>query len=381
MVRAAHVPHHFPTLPKSIPFSFQIKDELKEQREEAWEILKDTYKIYDSYFTKQKHSLITPEMAKKVIGQTDQTTLREERNESPDWMVRMAWEATKPFPMRSVCTWPDIEKILPLIENLRDHPAVGITVVLNYPHGDMNPKSIIKEIEKWRNFYNSYSVKNPLDIDTVIPYHQWIDGNEAHVKAVLDAEGKAGRDNGFTWKSIQMVSAQARFNDFFGQVYRSTMMALESGADFAKTSTGLAAAPPHNDFVTKDTGPLIKAIPMLMALRDFNAEYGTRRVPKFSGGNENEADAAVLREGVARTLGSDFLDEIAFGTSPKFRLRLLQFIHEELGDKCGFDPKEVFKPYGIDMNSIPEINRGIPDPRIIKQNDGLNHTIKSHYGL
>ena len=369
------VPEHSPIIPVSVLKSLTIDDSLREQRQLAREILFECADLKRQYYQTGEHPLVDVDTAKWALSKTDHTTLRTTRNEDRAWMTRMAEEAVRPYPMRSVCTWPDIgdgpysDKIGPLIEHLQEHPEVGISIVLNYPHGTQSPDQVRREIDKWGEILKD--VKNPKDIDTVVNYGAWMKGDVDRVLETLKAEGEGARANDFVWKAILMVSVHAYASknkefgdDFFGSVYRLGEHALEAGADCLKTSTGVAAKPPFSDFVPKDTGPIPRALPLLMQLRDFNAEHGERKWPKFSGGNENEADAALLRHACERTIGPEMLDEVAFGTSYRFRKQLLEYIARAQGEDPDFDPK-LLLPYGVDVGSLPQHRLGLPDPEAI----------------
>ncbi len=348
MLLKSSVPSTPPIAPSPVFTSLSIKDSLSSQREHAREIYFRSCQIADHYAQYFSHPEITAERMEWVLARTDHTTLRNTRNEPKEWMTRMAREATYPFPMRAVCTWGDFgdngytDKITPLIEFLKDYPNVGIAVVLGYPHGFLNPDDAKRQIaHAWEKLKD---VSNPVDFDSVINYEAWMDGDHEKVRRILMAEQEARLQTKFTWKSIQKVSVHAYASrnvvygaDYFRSVYDSTIMSLECGTDMPKTSTGAAAKPPYHDFVPKDTGFLPRALPMLFAIRDFNLANNTQRAPKFSGGNDNEADAALLYNAAREILGEEVCEKIAYGTSYRFRRQLLQFIADQQGHACEFD--------------------------------------------
>ena len=372
-VLASHVPIHMPIVPPPLINSLKIDDHLSAQRMRARELLFRAFDLYQTYYTTGTHPDVTPELAEWAIRRTDHTTLRTKRNETTDFMRRMVFEATNPWPMRSVTTWPDArdsaygDKLTPLIEGLHDHPKIGITLVLGYPHGFASPDEAKRIFHEWREKLRD--VKNPLDFDTVINYSAWMRGDVKLVEDVLRAEGEAARETGITWKSIQKVSVHAKAGDnkiyggdFFRSVYDSSRMALAAGADCVKTSTGVSAMPPFNYFVPADTGIIFRSLPMVSALADFNRENGTKRWPKFSGGNTNEADAAVAKMVSSELLGAEQGENIVFGTSYRFRLQLLTFIAQQTWPDCPFDADRLLSPYGIDVESLDPSRRGLPKP-------------------
>ncbi len=366
MALPSSVPTHEPVVHGPVYRSYDIKGSLEEQRKTGRQLLARAGSILQQW---KRHRLdpenapcppeVNPDMARWALERTDHTTLRDTRNEDADWIRRMTWEASHPFTMRGVCTWPDEDKIGPLVTDIRNTPGARIIMVANYPHGAKTPAQARKNIAKAMTLVEG--APNNIDIDTVIPYKMWLAGNRDKVQEILKAEGAECRKHGATWKCIIEVTAMgAGSEDAFKNIYDASMMALEAGADFVKTSTGVAAQPPYNDDVTKDTGFIARALPMIVAVRDFNAANGTTRSVKFSGGNENEADAAILRMACEKLI-PEVLDEIAYGTSPNFRTRLLQYYMEAKGAQCEFGP-EVLLPYGVDIAALGAGRMGLPDP-------------------
>lgn len=367
-----HVPHQFPVVTNSTLDSFLTddpNDPLYEHRLEAFDILYDCYQNYHDFFEKQKDRKDWADLAKWAIQHTDHTTLRPTRNENKEWVGRMVYEATTPYDMRGICMNEDYgqngysDKLGPLIKELKSNPQIRLVVTINYPHGDLTAKESARRILELKKFLDGNGVKNAVDVDTVLPYQKWIAGDIEHVRKVLKAEGEACKKSGFTWKSIQMVSVHARSKDFFKSIYNSSMEALNAGADFIKTSTGLGAKEPDNDLVPSDTGQLIKAISMIMAVRDFNAEHNARRTVKFSGGNKHIADAVVLHEAAKKLLGEDLIDDIAYGTSYRFRHNLLMYINRVKDTETDFDARKILTPHNIKKDEIP-LHRLGPDPNV-----------------
>ena len=365
------VPQHMPVIPPDWIRSLHRDDDLKTQRDLMRAVLGECLEIPRTYFETGNHPAVTPEMASRTLRNTDHTTLLSTRNESAAFMERMAHEATHPIPMRSVCTRldgdesPYSNKLTPVIEGLRDFPNVGITVVLGYPHGFADADDARRTIDYARNLLRD--VKNPLDIDTVCNYSAWMNGDRDFVRSVLTATGEAARQNGFVWKAIQEVSVHSHGTnrlypgDPVRSVYDLSLLSLEAGADCVKTSTGVAAEPPFNYLVAQDTGVIFRSLPMLAALADFNRQNGTQRWPKFSGGNTNEADAAVSTHASRKMLGDDVAEKIVFGTSYRFRGQLLTFIANKTWPNCPFDV-DVLKPYGVEVAAIREHRMGIASP-------------------
>lgn len=358
----SHVPHTYPVVPKSVLTSLFIDDELKAQRRQAYKMLMESYDIYNEYFAHGAHPLVTADLVRWAISRTDHTTLLTNRAEDREWMTRIAEEATSPIEMKAVCAYFD--KLGPVVDYFKAHPHMRIAFVSNFPHGTQSAAESARTIEKNIETLRKLGVTNPIDVDTVVNYQAWMDGKLDQVEEVLKAEGEACRKMGATWKTILKVSVHAYSNkneaygeDFFKSVYDLTKLSMKHGGN-PKTSTGQAAAPPFNDFVSKDIGHIAAALPMIIAIRDYNAEHGTAYWPKFSGGNESEADVAILCNAV-KTLLPDVLDKMVIGANYRLRKNLLSCL-ANMGEDV--DVKYLM-PNGFSLEDIPAHRRGLPDPQ------------------
>ncbi|MCD8566459.1 MAG: hypothetical protein LRY36_00760 [Alphaproteobacteria bacterium] len=369
MVTTSHVPFNEATIPKPIYRSLLIDDALREQRLLAYKTLTEAQDIQRNYFTNQTHPLITPDFAREAIGRIDQTTLLSNRGEDAEFMVRLCHEATAAISAKAICTYWD--KMAPVVEHLRAHPHVGISFVSNYPHGQMDAKKSAKIIKDNITTLRKMGVKNPLYVDTVMDYPAWMDGRHDIVEAKFKAEGDMCKKLGVEWRPILKVSVHAHApknktygGDYFRSIYDAAQLAMKYGGN-PKASTGQAAAPPYNDFSSKDTGHVAAFLPMVMAIRDFNKQHGTSYYAKSSGGNESELDSAVL-DYVVKKLIPDVADRLVVGSNYRNLRRHLIYILEQKGDDCGFDPK-ILAPYGVEEETIPAYMMGLPSPEDIKK--------------
>lgn len=362
MGKISHVPHTYPVVPKPVLTSLFQQDDLTEQRRTAYKLLMECNDIYREYFETGKHPLITPDFVRWAIAHTDHTTLLSNRSEDRAWMERIAEEAMTPIPMKAVCAYFD--KLGPVVDHYKNNPQQRIAFVSNFPHGTLSPEASAALIEKNIKTLRDLGCQNPIDVDTVVNYQAWMEGRLDDAEAAFRAESESCRKMGATWKAILKVSVHAYENknaayggDFFKSVYDMTQLAMKYGGN-PKTSTGQAAAPPFNDFVSKDIGNIAAALPMIIALRDYNAAHGTNLWPKFSGGNESEADVAVLYHAV-KTLAPDILDKMVIGANYRLRKNLLTCL-ANMGESI--DPGYLM-PYGFNPSGLPGYRRGLPDPR------------------
>lgn len=398
IVDGAHVPNELPILTRPVLESLDSSkfDGLKEQRETARRLIdcvQAMHKAYvslgyrqfdssDSFYqafreiyddpahplsglsdAEKDKLIISADDARWALPRTDHTTLSPQHWEDRAYMTRLFNEHAQPIGMRSLCAYP--EEMREILDLYRDNPDKRLAIVVNFPNGVERPKEAKANIKNAVTSLREAGIENPIDVDSVRPYHAHMRGEHKLVDDVLAAEAEAVRQTGVTWKPILKLSVDAYADknttygkDFFTSAYDSTWQMLAHGADAAKNGTGQAAARPFNHFVPADIAYPHLVIPMMLATRDFNAEYGTNRTNKISGGSRNVGDAAGYRY-LAQEFG--FADTLMLGAGYRFRPELLRFIHELEGDDCGFD-ETVFDPYSVDPDSIPPTAYGLQLP-------------------
>lgn len=361
---------HMATIPSSWIKCLFIEDELAPLRQQALNILVLADDIHNAYRRTEHHPAVTPEVAWWGLERNEHTTLRTTRDEPESFMERMGFEATHPVARLGI-TWGDgdgspyTNKLGPLIRTMASYQRhIRAGAVLDYPHGANTPE------EAWRNMHNlganvseiratlPAGVELIFDVDTVIRYRAWMQGNPSLVQEILHAEAEAAKTYGFIWKAIQKVTVHAFHankdypGDPFKSVFRSTWMTMEAGA-IPKSSTGVNAEPPYHDFVKQDTGPLFRVLGMLAAVSTYNAKHGTRFWIKFSGGIQNEADIAVFRMAAREFLGDDVANLITFGSSFGLRKRLMNYLLKADPGDPRINPNWLL-PYGVDIAALPQ---------------------------
>lgn len=376
MVSKPHIPRHFSVITNNVFSSYDIKDDLREQRERARELLREGHSILDDYYTNGQHPLVSPDTSRWALARNDHTTLRPNANEDKDYMRRMLVRSLTPVPVRALCSREEqIKMVLDIVKEddeiqglLAQNPDFMIACVSGSNRLPAFPHFYTEADQVWRDLEGKAKIKEEMakyganfaEYDSVIPYMHWLDGDFKKVGEILDAEAAACEAFGFTWKSILKISVHAHSGhnaafgaDFFQSVYRATEEVLQRGAACAKTSSGLGAMPPLNDLVSKDDGAVLpKALPMIMGVAAFNAANGTKRWPKFSGGNTNEAEGAVLKHITELACGDDVADLSVIGAGVQFRDRNVQYIYEQEGAKSGVKPAD-FAPYQQDFSKLP----------------------------
>jgi deoxyribose-phosphate aldolase len=134
------------------------------------------------------------------------------------------------------------------------------------------------------------------EIDIVIPVGSFV-GND--FTSVVDEirEIKAAIGD----KTLKVIVESGLIGDY-EQIFKASMIAMDAGADFIKTSTGKTAvsATPEAAFV------------MCRAISDFYAETGIRVGFKAAGGIANPSDAIFYYHIVNFCLGEDWLEKNLF---------------------------------------------------------------------
>jgi deoxyribose-phosphate aldolase len=134
------------------------------------------------------------------------------------------------------------------------------------------------------------------EIDIVIPVGAFL-GNDFAMVADEIREIKGAIGN----KQLKVIVESGLLGDF-EHIFRASMIAMDAGADFIKTSTGKTpvSATPEAAFV------------MCTAISDFYSETGIKVGFKAAGGIATPSDAKVYYQIVKHCLGEDWLNNNLF---------------------------------------------------------------------
>ena len=134
------------------------------------------------------------------------------------------------------------------------------------------------------------------EIDIVIPVGAFL-GNDFALVAdeIREIKGAIGS------KQLKVIVESGLLGDF-EHIFRASMIAMDAGADFIKTSTGKTpvSATPEAAFV------------MCRAISDFYSETGIRVGFKAAGGIVTPADAVIYYQIVSNCLGEGWLNNTLF---------------------------------------------------------------------
>ncbi|SCW39697.1 deoxyribose-phosphate aldolase [Rhizobium mongolense subsp. loessense] len=165
----------------------------------------------------------------------------------------------------AICIWPRFVAHARTVLG-KGHP-VRIATVVNFPTGDMEVADVAAETRE--------AIADGADeIDLVIPYRKFRDGNE---KAVIDMV-TAVRAECTGGVLLKVILETGEIKDP-GLIGRASELAIDAGADFIKTSTGKVAV----------NATLEAADIMIRAIRHSGRKVGF----KPAGGIGSVADAAL----------------------------------------------------------------------------------------
>jgi deoxyribose-phosphate aldolase len=163
-----------------------------------------------------------PDLARRALRCLDLTELSDSCSEHLiDELCRRA--LTPLGPAAAVCVWPQF--VVRARDALEGSP-VRVATVINFPRGNKDIEKVVEDAEE--------AVGDGADeIDCVMPYQAFLRGESALV-ADLIAGVREVVDGGRTLKVILETSALGAPE----KIEAAARLAIESGADFIKTSTG-----------------------------------------------------------------------------------------------------------------------------------------------
>ena len=248
-----------------------------------------------------------------ALSMIDLTTL--EGKDTPGKVRQLCAKARNPHPsiselpqVAAVCVYPN--RVAEARRALGDAPIQVASVATAFPSG-MAPLKV-------RLADTRYAVKEGADeIDMVISRGDFLAGNfqaiRNEITAVKEACGEA---------HLKVILETGEL-ETLDQVRMASEMAMESGADFIKTSTG-KVSPAATMEVT---------LVMLEAIRDYYDRTGTMIGMKPAGGIRDAKTAISYLVMVKETLGADWLTPqwFRFGASTLTNDLLMQLVKQISG--------------------------------------------------
>jgi deoxyribose-phosphate aldolase len=188
----------------------------------------------------------------------------------------------------AICIWPRF--VAHARQILGPGHPVRIATVVNFPSGDLAVADVVEETRK--------AVEDGADeIDLVIPYKAFIEGDESAVTAMVEAVRA-----GCLHSCLKVILETGVIRDK-SLVKRASELAIASGADFIKTSTGKVQV----------NATLEAADIMLSAIRQSKAKIGF----KPAGGVSTVADADLYLRLAESIMGPNWImpSTFRFGAS------------------------------------------------------------------
>lgn len=227
------------------------------------------------------------EAASLALSLLDLTNLRDDcDNEAIELLCRRA--VTPYGAAAAICIWPRFVAHARGI--LGSASAIRIATVVNFPSGNMAVAEVVEETRG--------AIADGADeIDLVIPYRPFLEGNEAAVTQMVEAVRKVCPQ-----ACLKVIIETGELRDS-AHIRRASELAIDAGADFIKTSTGKVAV----------NATLEAADIMLRVIRDSRKAVGF----KPAGGIGTVADADLYLRLAETIMGPNWVmpSTFRFGAS------------------------------------------------------------------
>ena len=205
--------------------------------------------------------MTTQSSAQRVLSLIDLTNLNDDCTEED--VVELCSRAQGEFGnTAAVCVWP---RFVNLCASILRGTSIKVATVVNFPHGGTDVADVVATTIAALDAGSD-------EIDLVLPYQSMITGDEAQVLSMLQAVREvvhAPAHLKVILETGELINPE--------RIRRASELAIKSGADFIKTSTGKTKISATPEAVTT----------MLQVIRDSGRLVGL----KPSGGIRTVADA------------------------------------------------------------------------------------------
>jgi deoxyribose-phosphate aldolase len=203
----------------------------------------------------------TQSSAQRILSLIDLTNLNDDCREED--VVELCSRAQGEFGnTAAVCVWP---RFVNLCASIMRGTSIKVATVVNFPHGGTDVADVVATTIAALD-------AGADEIDLVLPYQSMITGDEAQVLSILQAVREvvhAPSHLKVILETGELINPE--------RIRRASELAIKSGADFIKTSTGKTKISATPEAVTT----------MLQVIRDSGRLVGL----KPSGGIRTVADA------------------------------------------------------------------------------------------
>ena len=205
--------------------------------------------------------MTTKSSAQRILSLIDLTNLNDDCTEED--VVELCSRAQGEFGnTAAVCVWP---RFVNLCASILRGTSIKVATVVNFPHGGTDVADVVAATIAALD-------AGADEIDLVLPYQSMITGDEAQVLSMLQAVREvvhAPSHLKVILETGELINPE--------RIRRASELAIKSGADFIKTSTGKTKISATPEAVTT----------MLQVIRDSGRPVGL----KPSGGIRTVADA------------------------------------------------------------------------------------------
>lgn len=238
--------------------------------------------------------------AQRALSLMDLTTLNDD--DSDVRVMELCRKAAGPAgKVAAVCVFPRFVPVAKKTLREQGTPDIRVATVTNFPHGGPDIAQAVEETQSVVSF-------GADEVDVVFPYQALMAGNaELGARMVKACKQACGASR----LKVIIESGELATPELIRQ---ASMISIEAGADFIKTSTGKV----------KVNATLETAEIMLQAIRDSGRDCGF----KAAGGVKTAAEAAEYLALADRIMGPDWVSpaHFRFGASS-----LLASLESELG--------------------------------------------------
>lgn len=205
--------------------------------------------------------MTTKSSAQRILSLIDLTNLNDDCTE--DNVVELCSRAQGEFGnTAAVCVWP---RFVNLCASILRGTSIKVATVVNFPHGGTDVADVVATTIATLD-------AGADEIDLVLPYQSMITGDEAQVLSMLQAV----REVVHAPDHLKVILETGELINL-ERIRRASELAIKSGADFIKTSTGKSKISATPEAVTT----------MLQVIRDSGRPVGL----KPSGGIRTVAEA------------------------------------------------------------------------------------------
>ncbi len=237
------------------------------------------------------------DVLRSVLSLLDFTTL--EGSETADTIRALCQKAKQPdahsdsLPsVAAVCVYPQWVELAR--QQLQGSSVRVATVAADFPHGTMELEAKLREVRMVLD-------AGAEEVDIVFPRNPFLRGNEEQVSKEIQAI-----KNLCCRVCLKVILETGRLESY-DNIARASMLAMEAGADFLKTSTGKI----------QPAATLPSALVMMECVGQFFAQTGRRIGIKVAGGLRSAKQASAYWVMTQKVLGPDWMQTefLRFGAS------------------------------------------------------------------